>query len=165
MTATASEQPRGWLAFSLGLALLLTACGPQAESHSCDGPASDHVMLIDRLRCSAIQVNIAEPVTLPFLRAPGTKVLLSGDGITNRAEVQSFNYDDTDLGTDGRAVSEADARKFALDGSLVDRAQRIYYPGTPHLFRRDRVLVIYAGDDRAVVTVLTRLLGNQFAGG
>ena len=48
---------------------------------------------------------------------------------------------------------------------LVDPSQRIYYAGTPHLFRRDRVLVIYAGEDRAVVMVLTKILGNQFAGG
>jgi len=122
-------------------------------------------MLVDRLRCNAIKVDIGEPVALPSLRPPGTKLLLSGGGLSGQAEVQSFNYDDTDLGIDGRAASEADARKFAPDGSLVDRSQRIYYPGTPHLFRRDRVLVIYAGDDRAVLTVLTKLLGNQFAGG
>ena len=145
--------------------LLAIACTPQPQSHGCDGPASDHVMLVDRLRCGGMQVDIGESVTLPFLRPSGTKLLLSGGGISGKAEVQSFNYDDTDLGSDGRAVSEADARKFAPDGSLVDRNQRIYYAGTPHLFRRDRVLVIYAGDDRAVVTVLTKLLGSQFAGG
>ena len=151
--------------FYLVVLLLFGACAPQSESHGCDGPASDHVMLVDRLRCSAIQVDVGDAVTLPVLRPPGTKLLLSGGGVSGRAEVQSFNYDDTDLGTDGRAISEADALKFAADGSLVDRSQTIYYSGTPHLFRRDRVLVIYAGDDRAVVAVLTKLLGNQFAGG
>ena len=145
--------------------LLFGACAPQSQSHSCDGPASDHVMLVDRLRCGAIQVDIGETVTLPSLRPPGTKLLLSGGGISGRAEVQSFNYDDTDLGSDGRAASEADTHKFASDGSLVDHSQRIYYAGTPHLFHRDRVLVIYAGDDKAVLGALTRLLGNQFAGG
>jgi hypothetical protein len=161
MTA-ASKQ---WVALPLAIMLLLFACTPQTPSHSCDGPARDHVMLVDRLRCGSIQVDIGEPVTMPFLRPPGTRLLLSGGGISGRAEVQSFNYDDTELGSDGRALSEADARKFAPDGSLVDRSQTIYYAGTPHLFRRDRVLVIYAGEDRAVVMVLTKLLGNQFAGG
>jgi hypothetical protein len=122
-------------------------------------------MLVDRLRCAGMRVDIGEAVTLPFLRPSGTKLLVSGGAISGQAELQSFNYDDTDLGADGRAVSETDARKFASDGSLVDQSQRISYHGTPHLFRLDRVLVIYAGDDRAVVTVLTGLLGNQFAGG
>jgi len=122
-------------------------------------------MLVDRLRCAGIRVDIGERVTVPILRPPGTKLLLSGDGLAAQAELSSFDYDDTDLRADGRVVSETDARKFASDGSLVDRGQSILYHGTPHLFRRERVIVIYAGDDRAVVTVLTRLLGNQFAGG
>jgi hypothetical protein len=150
---------------SLVVLLFISACTSQYQTHGCDGPAGDHVMLVDRLRCSGLRVDIADRVTLPVLRPPGTTLLLSGGELSSQAELRSFDYDDTDLGTDGRAVSEADARKFASDGSLVDRAQSIYYQGTPHLFRRERVIVIYAGDDRAVTTVLTRLLGNQFAGG
>ena len=157
--------PSGSAVFCLVIVLLLSACTSQYESHGCEGPAGDHVMLVDRLRCAGIRVDIGERVTVPILRPPGTKLLLSGDGLAAQAELSSFDYDDTDLGADGRAVSETDARKFAPDGSLVGRGQSIYYRGTPHLFRRERVIVIYAGDDRAVLTVLTRLLGNQFAGG
>lgn len=153
------------IAFSIVILLLLSACTSQLQTHSCEGPAGDHVMLVDRLRCAGIRVDIGERVTLPILRPPGTTLLLSGGDLSGQAELQSFEYDDTDLGTDGRAASEADARQFASDGSLIDRSRSIYYHGTPHLFRRERVIVIYAGDDRSVVTVLTRLLGNQFAGG
>ena len=81
------------------------------------------------------------------------------------AELTSFWYDDTDLGGDARAVAQADARKFAPDGSLRDASHRIYHRGTPHLFLRARVLVIYAGDDQGMLEVLNRLLGPQFAGG
>lgn len=122
-------------------------------------------MLVDRLRCTGSRVEIGESVTLPVLRPPGTTLVLTGGGVSGRAELQSFNYDDTDLGTDGRAVSAADAGKFAPDGSVLVANQRIYYRGTPHLFRQDRVIVIYAGDDPAVLGILTRLLGKQFAGG
>lgn len=110
-------------------------------------------------------MEIGDSVILPLLRPPGTTLLLSGGGVSGQAQLQSFNYDDTDLGTDGRAVSAADARKFAPDGSVLDASQRVFYPGTPHLYRQDRVVVIYAGDDPAVVGILTRLLGKQFAGG
>ncbi len=154
----------GRTVFSLVVMLLVGACTSQVQSHGCEGPAGDHVMLVDRLRCAGIQVDIGQRVSVPILRPPGTKLLLSGGGLAAQAELSSFNYDDTDLGADGRVVSETDARKFAPDGSLVDRGQSISYRGTPHLFHRERVIVIYAGDDRAVVTVLTRLLGNQFAG-
>ena len=156
--------PGGRTVFSLIVLLLVGACTSPVQSHGCEGPAGDHVMLVDRLRCAGIRVDIGERVTVPILRPPGTKLLLSGGGLAAQAELSSFDYGDTDLGADGRAVSEADTRKFAPDGSLVDRGQSIYYRGTPHLFHRERVIVIYAGDDRAVVAVLTRLLGNQFAG-
>lgn len=122
-------------------------------------------MLVDRLRCGGVSVEFTGSVSLPALRPPGTTMLISGGGLSGQAELQSFNYDDTDLGTDGRAVSAADSRKFAPDGSVLETSQRIFYRGTPHLFRQDRVLVIYAGDDPAVVGILTRLLGKQFAGG
>ena len=107
-----------------------------------------------------------ERVTVPLLRPQGTTLLLSGGGVSGQAVIESFNYDDTDLGTDGRAVSAADTRKFAPDGSLIDRSQSIAYHGNPpHLFRQDRVLVIYAGTDPVVLSELARLLGKQFAGG
>ena len=83
-------------------------------------------MLVDRLRCAGMQVEIGGSVTLPSLRPSGTKLLVSGGRVTGQAELQSFNYDDTDLGTDGRAVSEADARKFKSDGSLVNPNQAIF---------------------------------------
>jgi hypothetical protein len=156
----------GTKAFILALLVALTGCTlPPTVSHGCDGPASDHVMLVDRLRCAGMGAAVGERVTLPFLRPPGTQLLLSGGGVSGQAELQSFNYDDTDLGADGRVVSAADADKFAADGSLRDGSQRIYYRGTPHLFRQDRVLVIYAGDDPVVIAALTRLMGKQFAGG
>ena len=103
--------PSGRTAFSLGIVLFLSACTSQYESHGCEGPAGDHVKLVDRLRCAGIRVDIGERVTVPILRPPGTKLLLSGDGLAAQAELSSFDYDDTDLGADGRAVSETDARK------------------------------------------------------
>lgn len=147
------------------LVIVIGACAWPPASHGCDGPARDHVMLVDRLRCAGIRVEIGEPVILPFLGPPGTRLLLSGGDVSGQAELESFNYDDTDLGMDGRAASEADAQKFASDGSLRDAGSRIFYNGTPHLFRRDRVLVIYSGDDPAVIAILTELVGRQFAGG
>jgi hypothetical protein len=149
----------------VGLVMLGSACTSTPISHGCDGPARDHVMLVDRLRCAGIRVEIGEGVTLPVIRPTGTRLQLSGGGVSGQAELDSFNYDDTDLGTDGRAVSAADAGKFAPDGSIRDGSYRVFYHGTPHLFRQERVLVIYSGEDRVVIEVLTRLVGKQFAGG
>jgi len=149
----------------VGLVMFGSACTSTPISHGCDGPARDHVMLVDRLRCAGIRVEIGERVTLPVIRPTGTRLQLSGGGVSGQAELDSFNYDDTDLGSDGRAVSATDAGKFAPDGSIRDGSYRVFYQGTPHLFRQERVLVIYSGEDRVVIEILTRLVGKQFAGG
>lgn len=122
-------------------------------------------MLVDRLRCAGLRVDIGEAVTLPTLRGKGAALLVSGAPLASEASIESFSYDDTDLGTDGRAVAREDAAKFAPNGSLRDSSASIAYHGTPHLFRSDRVIAIYAGDDRALIDLLTGLLGPQFAGG
>ena len=121
-------------------------------------------MLVDRLRCAALRVDIADSVRVPPLRVQGVTLLLSGGTLNDPARVDSFAYDDVDLGTDARSIVVADAAKFAPDGSLRD-GTRMSYPGTPHLFKAERVIAIYAGDDLTVIDLLTRLLGPQFAGG
>ncbi len=146
------------------LAMITDACAPTPVSHGCDGPARDHVMLVDRLRCAGVRVDIGEPVTLPLLRAQGTTLVLTGAPVSGEARVESFSYDDTDLATDARMIVLEDVAKFAPDGSLREPGASIAYHGTPHLFRSDRVIAIYAGDDRAVLDLLTGLLGPQFAG-
>lgn len=157
----------------LALALLLGACMPVVVSHSCEGPARDHVGLVDRLRCARIHVEIGDRVRVPPLRVDGVVLRLSnleaGAPLAGPAEVMSFWYDDTDLGTDARLVAAADARRFAPDGSvrrdpLFPGDIGISYPGTPHLYHRERVIAIYAGDDPALTRLLTDLLGPQFAG-
>ena len=122
-------------------------------------------MLVDRLRCAGLRVEIGEAVTLPMLRAKGTALLVSGAPLAGEARIESFSYDDTDLGTDGRTVAREDAAKFAPNGGLRDPSTSIAYHATPHLYRSDRVIAIYDGDDRVVVDLLSRLLGSQFAGG
>lgn len=91
-----------WLRILFAGLLLAGACTSTPTAHSCDGPARDHVMLVDRLRCAGMRVEIGERVTLPVIRPTGTRLVLSGGGVSGQAELDSFNYDDTDLGTDGR---------------------------------------------------------------
>ena len=152
----------------IAFALLLVGCMPSAITHQCGVPVRDHVGFIDALRCDGFWAEPTGETTVPSLRVSGTTFLVTDRRSTRLsapAELTSFWYDDTDLGGDARAVAQADARKFAPDGSLRDASHRVYYRGTPHLFLRARVLVIYAGDDQGMLEVLNRLLGPQFAGG
>src|SRR5207237_3671459 len=61
------------------------------------GPVKDHVSFVDALRAKGFVVEIAGSIEQPFLRAKGTTLRVSGDNFSQPVELQSLNYDDTDL--------------------------------------------------------------------
>lgn len=137
------------------IALLLTACGTVPQSHG--GPVQDQVSLIDALRSKNLTVVISGTLSQPFLSPrSGTTVRLSGGRLTTVADLQLFEYGSA-------SAAEADARQIRADGSgtattIVD------WVAPPHFFLKGRVLVIYVGNDPAVVSLLSSVLGGQFAG-
>ena len=150
----------------LGLASTACACGSAfgsvAGPQSHGGPVRDHVSFVDALRAAGYGVAIAGRVQHPFLRPRGVVLQVSGPDLRGPAELQSHDYDDRDLGMDGLAAAQADTAQFQPDGQ--PRGAPFAWAGPPHVFHRERVLVIYVGDDPAVVGRLTALLGPQIAG-
>jgi hypothetical protein len=136
------------------------AFGETPLSHG--GPVRDHVSFVDGLRAAGFRVEPVGQVRQPFLRASGTVLRLSGGGLAQPADLESYNYDDTDLGTDGRRAAEADARTIGPDGSPPGGVAA--WPGPRHLFGRERLLVVYLGSDPALLRVLAELIGQQIAG-
>ena len=101
-------------------------------------------------------------VQRPFLRPKGTLLRLSGGDLAAPAEVESYNYDDRDLDTNGAAAAQADAAQIQPDGQ--PKTGSVAWPAPPHFFLKERVLVLYVGSDPTVLARLTDLLGPQFAG-
>lgn len=137
-----------------------SATSPTALSHG--GPVHDHVSFVDQLRVRGVSVDIVGAASRPFLRPRGTRLHLAGAGLPGRSEVESYNYDSTDLGTDGARAAKDDAARIARDGS--PRTATPQPAGPVHFFLADRVLVVYVGSDPATTKLLTDLLGPQFAG-
>ena len=136
------------------IALLLTACGTVPQSHG--GPVQDQVSLIDALRKSAT-VDITGSIGQPFLHPDsGTTVKLSRGTLAAPADVQLFEYASA-------AAAGADAHQIRADGSGTATTQ-ISWVAPPHFFLKGRVLAIYTGSDSAVISLLSSVLGPQFAG-
>src|SRR5689334_19831336 len=133
---------------------------PLASSHG--GLIKDHVSFVDALRGQGLTVDIIGDVEQPFLRAKGTRLRISGGSLKQPIDVQSYNYDDTDLGTDGRAAVRADAEQLGANG--MPKTATVKWNAPPHWFQAERVIVLYLGDDSAALSLLTSLLGSQFAG-
>ena len=126
------------------------------------GPVVDHVTLVDQLRAQGLTVEPTGEVEQPFLRGRGTILRISGDAVQQPADLQSYDYNDTDFEGQGAAAAAADAQQIGPDGN--PRTAMITWVEPPHFFRKERVLVLYVGSDPAVLNVLTELLGPQFAG-
>jgi hypothetical protein len=127
--------------------------GPQTTSHG--GPVTDHVSFIDHLRGTGLMVEPTGAVEQPFLHAKGETLRISGGEFAQPIEVQSYDYPDA-------ATAEADVAQIGPDGN--PKTSMIEWRATPHLFRKERVVVIYLGDDPAAIKLLTDALGAQFAG-
>jgi hypothetical protein len=134
--------------------------GSAPQSHG--GPVRDHVSFVDTLRAAGYAVSPIGDVQQPFLRPRGTLLRISGGDLAAPAEVQSFNYDDCDLGTDGLAVAQADAAQVQPDGQ--PKTARVTWSGPPHFFHRERLIVLYVGSDPQLLRQLEAPLGPQFAG-
>lgn len=149
------------------LALSLVACqrptsgvGGVPESHG--GPVRDQVTFIDSMRALGYTVSPAGDIQQPFLRPTGTVLHISGAALSAPADLQAFNYDDRDLKSDGVAAAQADVDQIQPDGQ--PKTARISWTGPPHLFHKDRVIVIYVGSEPRLLATLTEILGPQFAG-
>ena len=107
--------------------------------------------LVDVLRAAGANVEPAGDVDQPFFSVGGQVLLVDG------GEVQVFEYPDA-------AVAEAEAALISPNASSVGTSM-ISWLSTPHFYVLDRVIVLYVGDDQAVVHVLNEVLGQPVAEG
>ena len=143
--------------------IFAAACGP-VSSHG--GPVRDHVSFVDNLRSRGYLVEpIGQTRVIP-LEVPATGLAVSGGAIRSRAAMLSFDYDDTDLGRDGRSVAEEDAAEVARDLSRVRiTSDGVALPSGPtHFYRKERLIVMYVGRDPEMLRVLVEVFGPRFAG-
>ena len=121
---------------------------PPPPSHG--GPVTDYVSLIDNLRAAGATVEPAGEVSQPFFSVKGNAITVNGEN------VQVFEYADA-------ATADTEAALVSPDGSSVGTTM-ISWVAAPHFYKTGRLIVLYVGDDTAVINVLEDVLGAQFAG-
>jgi len=148
-TAEPTEEPAPTVAPAQASAGATEATGGGTAVASHGGPVKDQVSLLDSLRKAGATVTIGDRVEQPFLSATGTLVTING------TDVQVFEYAD-------EAAAQADATK--LTDTLAGRGTAmISWVASPHAYRAGRVIVLYVGDDPALLKLLQDVLGAPFA--
>lgn len=135
--------------------LLLSGCDPAQTLFTEEDPGDDPVArLIKDLDGAGVEAARAGTITQPFL---------SGDGHVLRAleeTIQVFVYPDAD-------AARREAGGISPDGSSIvgqGTATMVTWVAAPHFFRRDRVIVLYVGEETTMLAALESVLGPPFAG-
>lgn len=152
--------------FLLLVAILVVACAPQQTTDASTEPPPPNVTepsptvhgdpteaqasLMNALQEAGAQVELGDPIEQIFFSVPGR--ILKVD----EADVQVFEYESPE-------AMETDAAQVAPDGGSVGTSM-VTWMATPHFFKSGRMIVLYVGDDAAVLDLLERALGEQFAG-
>ena len=137
--------------------VVLTACnGSSTESALAQGvktrarPVTDLASLLDSLRTAGTGGEVMGEVDQPFLTVKGTMIKVRGE------DVQVYQY------PNAKAV-DSQAAIISRDGVTVGKT-KIHWIGTPHFYKKEKLLVLYLGDAEAVLKTLETHLGRQFAG-
>ena len=139
------------------VAAALTACAgklsvplqPQQAELPAE-PATDYASLIDDLRTAGVGVEPEGKVDQPFFSVEGRMIKIGGE------DVQVFQYSHA-------AAADAQAALVSPDGSAVGTS-KLHWVGSPHFYKKGKLLVLYVGDDDRVLKTLDAMLGRQFAG-
>jgi len=146
------------------LALGLAACAGQQAAASTESPkqaeaspteaqpvpVTEMTSLVDALRAAGATVEASEPVEQPFFSVGGDILKVNG------VDVQIFEYETAE-------TMEADAAKVAPDGGSIGTSM-VSWMEPPHFYKAGRILVLYVGQDQAMLDLLESVLGYQFAG-
>ena len=172
--AWAVEAPRGMLtgmkAYLTGRTLPLMASGVMLLAAACSGAATPTqpatfdgagdltIALAQQLRDVGFEVEEAGEVSCPLFSGVGFELFLGDESL------ETLEYQD-------EAALEADASRVSEDGMRIETVvggqtsvTDIAFNSPPHYFSRDRMLVMYVGDDATLLTALEELMGPQFAG-
>lgn len=139
----------------LGILLLTTVvfagCSNLKQAASSD-PSSiqDQASLLRGLEAAGATVDSGEPVTQPFFTPEGQTLKVNG------ADLQVFEYGSAE-------EMEKEAEQVAPDGGSVGTSMMMWMD-VPHFYKTGRIIVLYLGNDNAILDLLNTVIGAQFAG-
>lgn len=123
---------------------------PHLPSPTASADILNYLTFLVHLRAKGTTVVEQGAVMQPFLSVDGKILAVNGE----RVEVHEY-ASPQDLQTE-TAIIESDGVHIGT--------YRVDWVAPPHLYRAGRLLVIYTGNQRAMLDILVALLGPQFAG-
>jgi hypothetical protein len=141
----------------LVISIMMSGCGGNASATI--SPTSttevkgveDQASLIAALQEAGATVEVGDPITQPFFTPEGNVIKVNG------SDVQVFEYESSE-------AMESEASQVAPDGGSIGTSM-VNWMDTPHFYKAGRIIALYVGSDEAILSLLEKAIGPQFAGG
>ena len=135
--------------------LVVSGCGnaPAASAANASPEplmVEDQASLIAALEAAGATVEAGDPVSQVFFSPEGSIIKVNG------ADVQVFEYESAE-------AMENEASQVAPDGGSIG-TNMVMWMDAPHFYKAGRIIVLYVGSDEAVLSLLEKVIGKQFAG-
>jgi hypothetical protein len=126
-----------------------TESSPSPSIPETDG-VEDYDGLVNALEAAGATVEPGDEIEQAFFTVMGRIIKVNG------ADVQIFEYESAE-------AMETDAAQVSDDGGSIGTTMAMWVEA-PHFFKSERILVLYVGEDQAIIDLLESALGPQFAG-
>ncbi len=123
---------------------------PGAEAAQPSVGKDEILVMIEALQAVGAQVELDGTITQEFFSPLGLIARVNGE------DVQVFKYPDA-------ASAQREAESVAPDGSKVGNVS-VAWVAAPHFYRFGNLIVLYVGNDEAILQALEKALGAPFAG-
>src|SRR6266542_196629 len=136
----------------LVLASAISGCGTSGTPSPSSAPLTvqDQASLLNALQAAGANVEIGDSITQEFFTPAGQAVKVNG------ADLQVFEYENAE-------AMEKEASQVAPDGGSIGTSM-VTWIDMPHFYKSGRIIVLYLGNDQAVLDLLNKAMGPQFAG-
>lgn len=141
---------RKGLILFVAVALLISGAACAGPAPVSPGPVQDYTSLVDNLRAAGATVEPAGSVSQPFFAFEGKALTVNSENL------QVFEYPD-------EASADAEASLVSPDGSSIGTSIP-FWVAPPHFYKAGRIIVLYLGENKALMDLLESALGPQFAG-
>jgi len=155
---TAMKYPRvgGLLAALALLCLLLGACGATTATTPQSPAAGEYNALMNAFRSAKLTIyDGGTAAHEQFLTIAGKKIFVEGQAL------EVYQYASANAATHDSHNIDDDACLIHMIGGGT---KMVNWDQPPHLYKKDRLLIIYVGSDYDIINVLVAQLGPQFAG-
>lgn len=114
--------------------------------------SNEVLRLVKDLRAQGATVELTnDRVLQPFFSVAACIINVNGES------VQVFEYAHA-------SKADSEAKRVSSNGMTIGTSKPSWL-STPHFFKTKKLIILYVGDDQAILRILQSTLGNQFAGG